>query len=157
MTHVQFAVEMVGLVEERPGQQLLSHYDVIQIHEKSETLHNRADFETERQLLETALERSVEVGEDNTSFIALCHESLGLVNLALGDWPRAEAELRKTMALAATIAGGHLMRNQAQAILAVVLVEQGRHAEAKTLAANACQAKGAPAIRRLLEKAAVCA
>jgi rhomboid protease GluP len=44
----------------------------------------------------------------------------------------AEAELRKTMALAASVAGVHLMRNQAQAILAIVLVEQGRRGEAKT-------------------------
>ena len=69
----------------------------------------------------------------------------------------AEAELRKTMALAASVAGGHLMRNQAQAILAVVLVEQGRRGEARTLAADACRAKGPAAIRRLLEKAALCA
>src|SRR5204863_5438645 len=48
----------------------------------------------------------------------------------------AEAELRKTMTLAVSVAGGHQMRNQAQAILAVVLVEQGRRGEAKTLAAD---------------------
>jgi rhomboid protease GluP len=68
----------------------------------------------------------------------------------------AEAELRKTMALSASVAGGHLMRNQAQAILALVLVEQGRRGEAKTLAADVCRAKGPVAIRRLLEKAALC-
>ena len=63
-----------------------------------------------------------------------------------------EAELRKTMALAASVAGGHLMRNQAQAILAVALVEQGRRGEARTLAADACRARGPAAIRRLLER-----
>jgi membrane associated rhomboid family serine protease len=69
----------------------------------------------------------------------------------------AEAELRKTMVLAVSIAGGSQMRNQAQAILAVVLVEQGRRYEAKTLAADVCRAKGPAAIRRLLERAALCA
>jgi rhomboid protease GluP len=68
----------------------------------------------------------------------------------------AEAELRKTMALASPHAGGRLIRNQAQAMLALVLVDQGRRGEAKTLAAASCRAKDQAAIRRLLEKAGLC-
>jgi rhomboid family protein len=68
----------------------------------------------------------------------------------------AEAELRKTMALAPSGAGGRPIRNQAQAILAVVLLEQGRRGEAKTLAAGACRADDQVAIRRILEKMKLC-
>jgi membrane associated rhomboid family serine protease len=68
----------------------------------------------------------------------------------------AEAELRTAMALAPSDAGGRLIRNQAQAILAVVLLEQGRRGEAKTLATGACHANDQVAIRRLLEKMNLC-
>jgi rhomboid protease GluP len=68
----------------------------------------------------------------------------------------AEVALRKTMALASPDAGGRLIRTQAQAILAVVLLEQGRRSEAKTLAAGACRAKDQSALRRILEKERLC-
>jgi hypothetical protein len=68
----------------------------------------------------------------------------------------AEAELRTAMALAPSDAGGRLIRNQAQAILAVVLLEQGRRSEAKTLAAGACHANDQAVIRRILEKMKLC-
>jgi len=68
----------------------------------------------------------------------------------------AEAELRKAMTLTSSDAGGRLIRNQAQAILAVVLLEQGRRNEAKTLAAGACRTKDQPALRRMLEKSSLC-
>jgi membrane associated rhomboid family serine protease len=68
----------------------------------------------------------------------------------------AEAELRTAMALAPSDAGGRPIRNQAQAILAVVLLEQGRRSEAKTLAAGACHANDQAVIRRILEKMKLC-
>jgi hypothetical protein len=68
----------------------------------------------------------------------------------------AEAELRTTIALAPPDASGSAIRNQAQAILAVVLLEQGRRSEAKTLATGACHDKDQVAIRRLLEKMHLC-
>ena len=69
----------------------------------------------------------------------------------------AEAELRNTMALASPDAGGRMIRNQAQAILALVLVEQGRRYEARTLAAaGPCRASGQAAIRRMLVKEKLC-
>ena len=68
----------------------------------------------------------------------------------------AEAELRKTMALASPDAGGRLIRNHAQAVLAVILVEQGRPREAKTLATGVCHANDQVAIRRVLEKMKLC-
>ena len=68
----------------------------------------------------------------------------------------AEVKLRATMAMASSIAGGQAIRAQAQAILAVVLLEQGRPDEARTLAAGGCRAKDQAAITRLLEKAKLC-
>jgi rhomboid protease GluP len=68
----------------------------------------------------------------------------------------AEAELRTAMALAPSDAGGRPIRNQAQAILAVVLLEQGRRSEAKTLAAGACHANDQDVTRRILEKMKLC-
>jgi rhomboid protease GluP len=68
----------------------------------------------------------------------------------------AEGELRKAMALASSDAGGRLIRNQAQAILAVVILEQGRFSEAKTAAAGPCRASGQVTVRRALEKASLC-
>jgi membrane associated rhomboid family serine protease len=68
----------------------------------------------------------------------------------------AEAELRKTMALTPSDAGGRSIRNQAQAILALVLLEQGRRGEARTQATGACRANDQAAIRRVLEKASLC-
>jgi membrane associated rhomboid family serine protease len=69
----------------------------------------------------------------------------------------AESALRKAISLTASVPGGSAMRQQAQGILVLVLVEQGRRAEAKTLAADVCRTKGPAAIRRMLEKAALCA
>jgi membrane associated rhomboid family serine protease len=70
----------------------------------------------------------------------------------------AEAELRTAMALAPSDALGRAIRNQAQAILALVLLDQGRRGEAKILAAGACRAndQAQVAIRRALEKAKLC-
>jgi rhomboid protease GluP len=68
----------------------------------------------------------------------------------------AEAELRTAMALAPSDAGGRLIRNQAQAMLALVVLDQGRRGEAKTLATAACRANDQVAIRRILEKAKLC-
>jgi hypothetical protein len=68
----------------------------------------------------------------------------------------AEAELRATIALAAADIAGGAIRVQAQAILAALLVDQGRHAEAKTLAAETCGGRGSDAMKRILVKAKVC-
>jgi rhomboid protease GluP len=70
--------------------------------------------------------------------------------------PEAEAALRKAMELAVALPGGSAIRNQSQAILAIVLAEQGRRNEAKVLAAQVCNAKGAGTIKRMLDKAALC-
>ena len=69
---------------------------------------------------------------------------------------QAEAELRKAMALVSSDAGGRMLRNQAQAILAVILNEQGRYSEAKTMAAEPCRAKEPATVRRTLEKEGLC-
>jgi membrane associated rhomboid family serine protease len=68
----------------------------------------------------------------------------------------AEGELRTTLALAPAGASGRAIRNQAQAILAVVLLDRGRRSEAKTLAAGACRDNDQAAIRRILEKMKLC-
>jgi membrane associated rhomboid family serine protease len=68
----------------------------------------------------------------------------------------AEAELRTTLALTPSDAVGRPVRNQAQAILALILVEQGRRNEAKALASEACRAKDLPQITQLLNKMKLC-
>lgn len=68
----------------------------------------------------------------------------------------AEAELRATMSLAASDVAGGPVRSQAQAILATVLLEQGRRAEAKTLAADLCRTTEQDQMRRALSKAKLC-
>ena len=68
----------------------------------------------------------------------------------------AEAELRTALTLASSDAAGGAVRDQAQLILALVLAEQGRHGEAKQLAADTCRANGPNAMRRLLEKTQLC-
>jgi len=69
---------------------------------------------------------------------------------------QAEAELRATIALAATDISAGAIRVQAQAILAALLVDQGRHAEAKTLAAESCRARDSDPMKRILMKAKLC-
>jgi membrane associated rhomboid family serine protease len=68
----------------------------------------------------------------------------------------AEAELRTTMALAPPNTAGRAIRNQAQAMLAVVVLDQGRRSEAKTLAAPACSANDQAALRRILKQVKLC-
>src|SRR5262249_16048143 len=68
----------------------------------------------------------------------------------------AEGELRRAMALTSSDAMGRLIRNQAQGILAVVVLEQGRRSEAKALAVGPCSAKDQAAIRRMLQQASLC-
>jgi len=69
---------------------------------------------------------------------------------------QAESALRTTMTLASSDAAGAPVRIQAQAILAIVLVEQGRRGEAKILASEACHTRDMDATRRMLEKAKLC-
>jgi membrane associated rhomboid family serine protease len=68
----------------------------------------------------------------------------------------AEAELRTAIELAATDVAGGGIRIQAQAILAAVLIDQGRSTEAKTLAADTCRLPGSHPMKRLLAKAKLC-
>ena len=56
------------------------------------------------------------------------------------------------MTLATPDAGGQSIRNHAQGMLAIVLAVQGRHGEARTLAAAACRDNGQVEIRRALDK-----
>jgi membrane associated rhomboid family serine protease len=68
----------------------------------------------------------------------------------------AEEALRTAMALASGDPAGGLVRTQAQSILALVVLERGRGAEAKSLAADGCRARPQDAIRRALDKAKLC-
>jgi hypothetical protein len=68
----------------------------------------------------------------------------------------AEEELRAAMALASGDPAGDLVRTQAQSILALVVLDRGRGAEAKSLAVDGCRVKSQDAIRRALAKAKLC-
>ncbi len=68
----------------------------------------------------------------------------------------AEAELRATIALAAADVAAGAIRVQAQAILAALLMDQGRRAEARTLAAESCRARASDPMKRILLKAKLC-
>ncbi len=68
----------------------------------------------------------------------------------------AETELRTTIALAAADVATGAIRVQAQAILAALLVDQGRRTEAKALAAESCRARASDPMKRLLTKAKLC-
>jgi tetratricopeptide (TPR) repeat protein len=66
----------------------------------------------------------------------------------------AEAELRQTLALASADAAGAAVRDQAQVMLALILLEQGRRSEAMPLIANACRTHDE--MRRVLAKVKLC-
>ena len=68
----------------------------------------------------------------------------------------AEAELRKAMALAPANSAGRAIRNQAQGMLAAVVLDQGRRSEARSLAEPACRATDQAALRRILKQAKLC-
>ena len=68
----------------------------------------------------------------------------------------AEAALRTAMAISASDVAGGPVRSQAQAVLAGVLAEQGRHGEAKILAVEACRARASDPMRRELAKLKLC-
>jgi membrane associated rhomboid family serine protease len=68
----------------------------------------------------------------------------------------AEAELRVVIALASADIAGGAIRSRAQAILAAVLMEQGRRTEAKALAAETCGAGESDPMRKILAKAKLC-
>jgi membrane associated rhomboid family serine protease len=71
-------------------------------------------------------------------------------------YSEAESELRTTLALASSSTIGRPIRDQAQIILAVVLLEEGRRSEAKGVAADACRAKDQLGMRGVLVKAKLC-
>lgn len=67
----------------------------------------------------------------------------------------AETELRTTMSLAASDVAGGPARTAAQAVLAELLLAQGRHSEAKAMAAESC--RGRPSeVSRILKKTNLC-
>ena len=68
----------------------------------------------------------------------------------------AETELRTTIDLAAAEVAGAGIRMQAQVILAGVLIDQGRRAEARTFAADACRLRDSNPMKRVLAKAKLC-
>jgi rhomboid protease GluP len=68
----------------------------------------------------------------------------------------AETEFRATIAMASTDPGGRPTLDVAQTSLAVLLAEQGRREEAKTLAAALCHAKDKAALKPALDKAKLC-
>ena len=68
----------------------------------------------------------------------------------------AENELRATIALASSDPAGRQTRDLAQAVLAVVIAEQGRRGEAKALVADICRAKDKVPVKRALEAAKLC-
>jgi rhomboid protease GluP len=68
----------------------------------------------------------------------------------------SETELRTAMALAPSDAVGRPVRTQAEAMLAVILLEQGRRNEAMTLASGACRANDQQALKRILDKMKLC-
>ena len=68
----------------------------------------------------------------------------------------AENELRATIALASSDTLGRSTRDLAKTVLAVVIVEQGRRAEAKALVADICRAQNTVPVKRILEAAKLC-
>jgi membrane associated rhomboid family serine protease len=66
----------------------------------------------------------------------------------------AESELRQTLALASADAAGGAVRDQAQVMLALILLEQGRRSEAMPLVVNACRSHNE--MRRVLAKVKLC-
>jgi len=68
----------------------------------------------------------------------------------------AEHELRATITLASSNAAGRATKDLAQAVLAALIMEQGRRGEAKALVADMCRAKNKAAARRLLEATKLC-
>jgi membrane associated rhomboid family serine protease len=68
----------------------------------------------------------------------------------------AENELRATIAMASSDPAGRQTRDLAQAVLAVVIAEQGRRGEAKALVADICHAKVKVPVKRALEAAKLC-
>jgi membrane associated rhomboid family serine protease len=68
----------------------------------------------------------------------------------------AENELRATIALASSDSAARPTRDLAQAVLAALIVEQGRRGEAKALATDMCRAKDKAPAKRILEAAKLC-
>jgi rhomboid protease GluP len=68
----------------------------------------------------------------------------------------AENELRATISLASSTAAGRATKDLAQAVLAALMVEQGRRGEAKALVADMCRAKDKARAKRLLEATKLC-
>ena len=68
----------------------------------------------------------------------------------------AESELRAAMALAGADSAMRPLRDVSQAVLAAVLKEMGRGAEAKTMAADMCRSKDQAGVRSVLVKEKLC-
>jgi len=68
----------------------------------------------------------------------------------------AEDQLRITLSMTASGATFRPIRDQTQAILALVLAQQGRHSEAKELAADACRTKTQYGLKSAFTKAKLC-
>ena len=71
-------------------------------------------------------------------------------------YPQADAELRTAMTLASSDATSIPVRDYAQALLALVQLEQGRYGEAKTTAAEVCRGKDKSDAKRALAKTKLC-
>jgi membrane associated rhomboid family serine protease len=68
----------------------------------------------------------------------------------------AEAELRDAIRLAGADATGGVTGVRARAMLAAVLADQGRRAEAKDLAAETCRARDSDPLKKIMVKGKLC-
>jgi len=68
----------------------------------------------------------------------------------------AEDQLRATLSMTASDAAARPIREQTRIILALVLAQQGRHAEAKDMAADACRTKVQYGLEEAFAKARLC-
>jgi membrane associated rhomboid family serine protease len=68
----------------------------------------------------------------------------------------AEGELRNAIKVAPADGAGRVIRARARALLAAVLMEQGRRAEAKDLAVETCRARDSDPLKKMMLKAKLC-
>ncbi|WP_083741923.1 rhomboid family intramembrane serine protease [Bradyrhizobium mercantei] len=83
------------------------------------------------------------------------HLTRAIFFLEQGRLGAAETEVRAAMSLAASDVAGGPVRSGAQGLMAIMLLAQGRHSEAKAMAAEPCRARLAE-VRRLLQKSKLC-
>jgi tetratricopeptide (TPR) repeat protein len=85
------------LAKTKPGQLLIDNYRAAHAENEANALLDAANLDSLTELRRSLLQNAVNSGPGNSLAVAHCYQQLGYAQAIYGDWPAAEASMRKCL------------------------------------------------------------